>query len=123
MTRWRSTASLKRNAPVSSAERLLVALDVQQHVVRLVHLGDRIGELAATPVLEPVHLAAAGRDHALVALDHGRNLLALVRMDQEYDLVMPHESSLRLNEPPARGYRGSAARSPASQPNGLSRVG
>ena len=72
-------------------ERLLVALDVQQHVVRLVDLGDRIRELAAAPVFEAMHRAAAGGDHAAVALDHGRNLLALVRMDQKHDFVMPHQ--------------------------------
>jgi hypothetical protein len=37
-----------------------------------------------------VTTAALGRDHALVALDHLRDLLALVGMDDENDLVMPH---------------------------------
>ena len=69
---------------------LVVALDVHEHVVRLVHLGDRVGELAAAPVLEAVHRAVAGRDDALVALDHRGHLLALVGMDDENDLVMPH---------------------------------
>ena len=68
----------------------LVGLDVQQQVVGLVDLGDGIGQLAAAPVLDPMHGAAGGGDDALVALEHGRNLLALVRMHQDHDLVMPH---------------------------------
>src|SRR5262245_1032461 len=72
------------------AERLVVALDVHEHVVRLVHLLDRVGELAPAPVLEAVHDAVAGGDDALVALDHGGHLLALVGMDDENDLVMSH---------------------------------
>ena len=44
------------------AQRFLVALDVHQHVVRLVNLLDRVGELAPAPVLETVDPAlVAGR--------------------------------------------------------------
>ena len=71
-------------------ERLLVALDVHQHVVGLVDLGDRERELATAPVFEAMDRAAARGDHAAVALDHGRDLLALVRVDQEHDFVMTH---------------------------------
>ena len=71
-------------------EGLGAAFDVHQHVVRLVHLGDRERELAPAPVFETVHGAAVRGDDAAVALDHGGNLLALVRMDQKNDLVMPH---------------------------------
>src|SRR5688572_32062550 len=71
-------------------ERLVVALDVHEDVVRLVDLGDRVGQLPTTPVLEAVHGALAARDHALVALDHLRHLLALVGMDDENDFVMAH---------------------------------
>jgi hypothetical protein len=35
--------------------------------------------------------ATGALDQRAVAVDHGRHLLALVRMDQEYDLVMSHE--------------------------------
>jgi hypothetical protein len=55
-----------------------------------VDLGERIGELAPAPVFEAVHGTAALRDDALVSLDHLRHLLALVGMDDENDLVMPH---------------------------------
>src|SRR5690606_34138142 len=71
-------------------EHGLVGFDVEQHVVRLDQVVDRIGELAAAPVLETVDLAIAALDQRLVALDHGRHLLALVRMDQEHDFVMTH---------------------------------
>src|SRR5690606_31810238 len=75
-------------------EHGLVGLDVEQHVMRLDQVVDRIGELAAAPVLEAVDLALAAFDQRLVALDHGRHLLALVRMDQEHDFVMSHVFSL-----------------------------
>ncbi len=55
MTRWRSTASLKRKRAGELGQGLLVGLDVQQQVVGLVHLGQRIGQLATAPVLDPVH--------------------------------------------------------------------
>src|SRR5208282_5094591 len=82
--------------PLELAERLAVALDVQQDVVGLVNLGDRIGELPAPPVLEAVNDATAGGDQAAIALDHGRDLLALVGVDQKHDLVMSHVYSLWL---------------------------
>src|SRR5688572_26798837 len=66
-------------------ERRLVALDVEQQVVRLVHFRDRMRKLAATPVLLTVDLAAGGFDHVAVPLHHGRYLFALVRMDQKHD--------------------------------------
>src|SRR5262245_42302349 len=50
-------------------ERLLIALDVHQHVMRLVDFCDRERELASPPVLETMDGAAAGTDHAAVALD------------------------------------------------------
>ena len=67
-------------------------------------------ELATAPVFEAMHAAAAGGDHALVALDHRGHLLALVGMDQENDLVVPHGSSLRIVSRPQRGLRGAARR-------------
>jgi hypothetical protein len=71
-------------------ERLLIAFDVEQDVVRLVHLGYGECQLAPAPILETMHRAAAGTDHALVAIDHRRNLLALIRVDQKHDFIMPH---------------------------------
>ena len=56
----------------------------------LVGLLDGERELAPAPVLEPVYLAAVALDHLAVAIEHGGHLLALVRMDQEHDLVMTH---------------------------------
>jgi hypothetical protein len=58
--------------------------------MRLVDLLDRESELAAAPVFEPMHLAAARGDHAAVALDHRRYLFTLVRMDHEHHFIMPH---------------------------------
>src|SRR5690606_38534414 len=60
-------------------------------VVGLDQVVDRIGQLAAAPVLEAVDLALAALDQRLVALDHGGHLLALVRMDQEHDFIVTHE--------------------------------
>src|SRR6476659_95747 len=72
------------------------ALEVHQHVVRLVDLLDRICELAAPPVLEPVNPAAGGRHHRAVALDHGGYLLALIGMHDEYDFVVTHQQNSPL---------------------------
>src|SRR5690606_2049993 len=78
------------------AQRLEAALDVHEHVVRLVDLVDGIGELAPAPVFQPVDLAVAALDERAVALDHGGHLLALVRMDQEHDFVVTHDDSSRI---------------------------
>ena len=53
-------------------------------------LVDRIGELAAAPVLEAMNSTAAGGDDALVAFDHRGHLLALIGVHEEDDFVMSH---------------------------------
>ena len=58
-----------------------------------------------------MHAAFAGRDHALVAIDHCGHLLALIGMDQKNDLVMPHASSLRIEAARREALRGAARRS------------
>src|SRR5262249_32655036 len=83
-------------------ESLLVRLDVHEHVVCLVDLGDRVGELPPSPVLETMHVTATGGDHALVALDHRGHLLALIRVHKENDFVMPHECSFWVKPPDSR---------------------
>ena len=65
-------------------------LNVQQNVMRFVDFVDRMGQLAAAPVFGAVHHTAGTGHHALVSLDHGRDLFALVRMDQEHDFIMSH---------------------------------
>ena len=85
-------------------QRGLVALDVHEHVVGLVNFLDHVGELPAAPVFQSVDFPAAGGNHAPVTLDHGGHLLALVRMNDENDLVMPHVISLWV-KPPAMGAR------------------
>jgi hypothetical protein len=47
-----------------------------------------------------MHFATAGRDQGLVTFQHGRNLFALIRVDQQNDLVVTHECSLWI---PAAG--------------------
>src|SRR5215467_2127345 len=90
------------------AQRLGVALDVHEHVVRLVDLGERESELAAAPILEPVDLAVLARYRRTVTLDHRRDLLALVRVNDETHLVMSHRVSL-WKKPPAQVRRCDAA--------------
>jgi hypothetical protein len=83
-------------------QRLLVALDVHQHVVCLVDLVDRVGQLAPPPVLQAVDLAAAPFQVAAVPLDHRRHLLALARMNQKHHFVMSHVlTDLRASSPSA----------------------
>src|SRR5436305_4279376 len=84
---------VEAEAGLELGEHVLAALDVDAQVVRLRELLDQVGHLATAPVLHPVHLAAAGGDDALVAFQHGRNLLALIRMDQEHDLIVTHVGS------------------------------
>ena len=77
-------------------QRFVVALDVHEHVVSLVHLLDRIGQLTAAPVFQTVDAATATGDERAVALDHRGHLFALVRMDDENHFVMSHVISLRF---------------------------
>src|SRR5690606_23467900 len=71
----------------------LIGLDVHAQVVRLGELVDEISQLTATPVFHAVYVATASGDHALVALEHGGNLLALIRVDQQNNFVMTHAYS------------------------------
>src|SRR5690606_36996618 len=95
---------------------VLAGFDVEQHVVGLDQVVDRVGQLAAPPVFQAVDLAFAVLDQRLVTLDHRRHLLALVRMDQEHDFVMTHGLSFRVfgrprgprTAPGARNGRGGA---------------
>ena len=80
----------------------LIALDIHEHVMRLVHLGDGEGHLTPAPVLEAVDRTLAGGDGAAVALDHCGHLLALIGMDDEYDFVMTHAVSLWVKPPVMR---------------------
>src|SRR5215218_8820902 len=47
-------------------ESVLVAFDVHQHVMRLVHLGNRVRQLPATPILQAMDGTAPGSDDAAV---------------------------------------------------------
>jgi hypothetical protein len=74
---------------------LVVALDVQADVVCLRQLLDLVSHLTAAPVFDAVDVTAAGRDAGLVTLDHRRDLLALVRVDDKYDFIMTHATLLK----------------------------
>ena len=90
---------IEAEGPLEVVYHLRAALDVHQNVVRLVHLGDGIGELAASPVLEAMDLAFLRLDDRSIALDHRGHLFALIRMDQDDDLVVSQGallSALRL---------------------------
>ena len=103
-------------------ERLAAALDVQQNVVRLVHLGDGKRELAPAPVFEAVDGAAVRGDQAAIPLDHGGNLLTLVGMDQEYDLVMPHLVLLVVYGPPLTRLRWGKEKNPGGPGQGARKL-
>src|SRR5262245_39500855 len=81
------------------AQAFFVALYVHENVMGLVHLLDRVRHLTASPVFEPVNPAVAGGNHALVALDHRGDLLALIGVNDEDDLVVPHRISLWVTPP------------------------
>jgi hypothetical protein len=66
----------------------LVAFDVEEKIVGLVHFRDRVCELPATPILLPMNASAGALDHASIALHHRGHLFALVRMNQKHDFVV-----------------------------------
>ena len=74
----------------------------------LVDLRDRECELPAAPVFETMDRTAARGDHAAVALDHGGDLLALVRVDQEHDFIMTQLQLLPTVDAARRKMRGAA---------------
>ena len=96
---------VEAEAGLELSQDFLAALDVQAQVVGLGELLDQVSHLATAPVLDPVHDTATGGDQALVALQHGRNLFALIRMDQQNDFVVTHKCSLWI---PAVGCRDDA---------------
>ncbi|MNT76782.1 hypothetical protein D3C72_2158290 [compost metagenome] len=51
---------------------------------------DHVSHLATAPVFHAVNVAVLRGHELLVALDHGRHLFALVRVDDEDDFVMTH---------------------------------
>src|SRR3546814_12820652 len=57
-------------------------------------------QLPAAPVFQTMDGALVAFDQRLVALDHGRYLLALVRMDHEYDFIVTHGNSLWMRPAP-----------------------
>ena len=99
-------------------ESRLLALDVEQRIVRLVNLGDRVSELSAAPILFAVDASAGALDHAAVALHHRGHLLALVRMDQKNDFVVSHRNSLRFDSLPSGGEARSRLIIGLSEPQG-----
>ena len=84
-------------------QRLPPALHVHEHVVRLLHLGDGIGQHAPAQILVAVDLALTAFNDAHVALHHYAGPLTLIRMDQQHDFVVSQwNSSMVSGRPPAR---------------------
>ena len=96
MMRLRSTASLEAERALQLFERLAPHFDVHQQVVRLVDLGHRVGKLPAAPILGAMDHPAAPFDQGAVTLDHAGHLIALIGVNHEYDFVMSHAVSFRL---------------------------
>jgi hypothetical protein len=59
-----------------------------------VQFGDGKSQLASTPVFKAVNLAVPALNQVPVAFQHGRNLFALIRVDQKTDFEMSHCCSL-----------------------------
>jgi hypothetical protein len=68
----------------------LISFNVHAQVVGFAQLVNLVGQLAATPVFDTVNFSTAGNNHAFVTLQHGWNLFALIRMNQQNDFVMTH---------------------------------
>jgi len=84
-------------------ERRLVDLDVQQQVMGLVNLGDRVRELAAPPVFLAMNLALRPLDEVAIPLEHRGHLFTLVRVDQKHDFVVSQSNSPWVESLPTRG--------------------
>eukprot|EP00952_Eustigmatos_sp_NYUAD-ZCMA_P011620 47116-Eustigmatos_ZCMA.PRE.1 len=59
-----------------------------------VDLVDRVSQVTTAPIFKAMHSTAAFGHEAGVALDHGGDLLALIRVDHKHDFVMTHGISL-----------------------------
>src|SRR5690606_3855754 len=88
------------------SQGVLADFDVQAQVVGLGELVDLVSQLTAAPVFNTVNLATGGGDQGLVALEHGRHLFALIRVDQHDDFVVTHGNSLWI---PVDGSRREAS--------------
>ena len=59
-----------------------------------VYFGDRKRELASSPVFKAMNRTVGAFDQRAVPFEHGRNLLALVRVNQKTNFVVSHCYSL-----------------------------
>ena len=80
------------------------ALNVHEHIVGLDKLVNRISKLTTSPILNAVHFAALLENEVLVAFNHRRHLLGLIRVHDDTQFIMTHYSSLR-KKPPERRHR------------------
>ena len=71
-------------------ERGVRALHVQENIMSLDQLLDRVGELTTAPILDTFNLSTLFENKVLVAFDHRRNLFRLIRMHDDADFVMTH---------------------------------
>ncbi len=72
------------------------AFNVHQHIMCLGGFFDRIGQQAPAPVFQTMDVALAVFDQGFVAINHRRNLITLVGMDQKNDLIVSHVISFRV---------------------------
>ena len=66
------------------------AFDVHQNIVGFHEFLDRVCQLTAAPIFETVNLTAVAFHSSLVTLNHRRDLFALIRMDDEANLIVTH---------------------------------
>ena len=82
---------------------VLPALHVHQHVVRLLHLGDGIGQHTPAQVFVAMNLALPAFNDAHVTIHHYASPFTLIRMDQKHDFIVSQsDSSMVFDRPPAR---------------------
>jgi hypothetical protein len=86
-------------------ESRLITFDIHQHEMRLEHFMDGIRQLAPAPVFQAMNSAGCRFDNGTVSLDHGRNLGALIGVNQEHDFVMSHDCSSRFEQLSARAVK------------------
>ena len=81
---------VETEAVLDLSERFVAAFDVEENVVSLDELFDRVGELAAAPVFDAVDLTTLLGDEGLVAFDHRGDLFGLVGMHDDAKFVVTH---------------------------------
>ncbi len=106
---------IELEAMLEFVQGFLIALDVHQHVMCLVDFLDRVSHLTTAPVFQTMDATTACSQVGAITFDHGGHLLALIRVDDKYNFIMPHRDSFRFSPPLAVQWSKVKKQSPANR--------